>query len=278
VLRAFGFTDKGRTRPTNEDCFAIHEDLGLLVVADGMGGHNAGEVAARVAVDAVVDVVREGWSVGLRSPDYDARFGGTRVRLKHDAWPFGYDPSLSGGANLLRTAVHVASLRVIEAAASANQYAGMGTTLVAARVDAGRLSVAHAGDSRLYLLSSGRLRQVTRDDSWVASMLAADPDADPDALQDHPMRGALTNAVGAGACTDVHVAEHTLVGGELLLLSTDGVHSVLDGSRLERMLLDDDDPRSIAQSVIGAALERGSRDNLTAVVARYVNGAFHDAQ
>ena len=247
MLRAFGLTDKGRIRPVNEDCFAIHEDLGLLVVADGMGGHNAGEVAARLAVDAVVDYVRH--------PD--------------TTFPFGYDPSLSDDGNHLRTAMYVACVQVIEAAGSANQYAGMGTTLVAARVANGRLSVAHAGDSRLYLLSAGRLEQVTRDDSWVASILAADPDVDPEALRHHPMRSALTNVVGAGARTTVHVAEHALAGGELLLLSTDGVHGVLDGRRLERMMLEDDDPRCIARTLIGAALARGSRDNLTAVVARY---------
>jgi protein phosphatase len=259
VLRAFGLTDKGRIRPINEDCFAIHEDLGLLVVADGMGGHNAGEIAARVAVDAVVEVVREAHpSLPRRSAEgAEAEF------------PFGYDPSLSDDGNLLRTAIHVACVQVIEAAGSANQYAGMGTTLVAARVAGRRLSVAHAGDSRLYLLSAGRLRQVTRDDSWVASMLADDPDADPDALQHHPMRNALTNVVGAGARTDVHVAEHQLTGGELLLLSTDGVHGVLDGRRLERMMLQEEDPRCLARTLIGAALARGSRDNLTAVVARY---------
>jgi len=255
VLLAFGLTDKGRIRPINEDCFAIHEDLGLLVVADGMGGHNAGEVAARLAVDAVVEVVRDGRTASLSG--------------EREPWPFGYDPSLSDDGNLLRTAMYVACMQVIEAAGSANQYAGMGTTLVAARVANGRLSVAHAGDSRLYLLSAGRLQQVTRDDSWVASILAADPDVDPEALKHHPMRSALTNVVGAGGRTAVHVAEHALAGGELLLLSTDGVHGVLDGRRLERMMLEDDDPRCIARTLIGAALARGSRDNLTAVVARY---------
>ena len=262
MLRAYGLTDKGRIRPINEDCFAIHEDLGLLVVADGMGGHNAGEVAARVAVEAVVEVVREG-----RRDGRSAKALAERSAL--DVWPFGYDPSLSDDGNLLRTAIHVACVQVIEAAGSANQYAGMGTTLVAARVAGGRLSVAHAGDSRLYLLSAGTLRQVTRDDTWVASMLGDDPDADLEALQHQPMRNALTNVVGAGARTAVHVAEHELAGGELLLLSTDGVHGVLDGRRLERMMLQEDDPRSIARTVISAALARGSRDNLTAVVARY---------
>ncbi len=278
MLRAFGLTDKGRIRPINEDCFAIQEELGLCVIADGIGGQNAGEVAAQLAVDAVVDVVRtasdrsartfaEGF--GASTVARSASGGGSLSGEQLDGWPFGYDPSLSDAGNLLRTAIHIASVQVLEAAGSAHQYAGMGTTIVAARADGGRLSVAHAGDSRLYVLARGRLRQVTTDDSWLASMLAHDPDADVAVLQHHPMRNALTNVVGATARTDVHVAEQALAGGELLLLSTDGVHNVLDGTRLERMMLEEDDPRAIARSVVRAALARGSRDNCTASVAKY---------
>ena len=249
-LRAYGLTDKGRVRPTNEDCFAIREELGLCVVADGMGGHNAGEVAARLAVDAVVDFVLH--------PD--------------DNYPFGFDPSLSADGNLLRTAIHLANVQIREAAIDSRHCAGMGTTIVAARVKDGRLSVAHVGDSRLYLVAGGRLRPVTEDDSWMVSMLAHDPNADPLLLEHHPMRNALTNVVGARARTEVHVAEEALAGGELLLLSTDGVHGVLDDRRLERMLLEEEDPRAIAHGVVKAALARGSRDNCTAVVARYAPG------
>jgi serine/threonine protein phosphatase PrpC len=248
VLRAYGLTDTGRGRPTNEDCFAIQEELGLCVIADGMGGHNAGEVAAQLAVDAVVDFVRDA----------------------DDTWPFGYDPSLSIDGNRLRTAVHLAHVQILEASFSANRYAGMGTTIVAARVADRRLSVAHVGDSRLYLMADRRLRQVTVDDSWMTSMLALDPQADRRMLQQHPMRSALTNVVGARARTDVHVAEERLAGGEMLLLSTDGVHDVVGDGRLARLMLDDDNPREIAQNVIAAALARGSRDNCTAIAARYL--------
>jgi serine/threonine protein phosphatase PrpC len=257
VLRAYGLTDKGRVRPTNEDCFAIDEELGLCVIADGMGGHNAGEVASRLAVDAVMDYVRQR-SASLareRHPEY---------------WPFGFDPSLSADGNLLRTAIHIAGMRIREAAISSYDCAGMGTTIVAARVKDGRLSVAHVGDSRLYLVASGRLRQVTEDDSWMVSMLAHDPNADPLLLEHHPMRNALTNVVGAKAKTEVHVAEVMLAGGELLLLSTDGVHGVIDDGRLEQLMGDDDDPQTIAHNVVATALTRGSRDNCTAIAARYV--------
>ena len=246
-LRAYGLTDKGRVRPTNEDCFAIDEALGLCVVADGMGGHNAGEVAARLAVDAVVDYVRR--------PDV--------------TFPFGVDPALSEAGNVLRTAILLANVQIREVAISSDVYAGMGTTIVAAQVTGGRLSVAHVGDSRLYVAAAGALRQVTQDDSWMVSMLAHDPAADPLLLEHHPMRNALTNVVGARTRTEVHVVEQALAGGELLLLSTDGVHGVLDERRLERMLLEDEDPRAIAHGVVKAALARGSRDNCTAVVARY---------
>jgi len=247
VLRAYGLTDTGPDRPINEDCFAIQEELGLCVIADGMGGHNAGEVAARLAVDAVVDSIREA----------------------DDTWPFGYDPSLSIDGNRLRTAVQLAHVQVLEASFSANQYAGMGTTVVAARVADSRLSVAHVGDSRLYLMADRRLRQVTVDDSWMTSMLALDPEADPWLLRQHPMSNALTNVVGTRARADVHVAEQALSGGEVMLLATDGVHGVVQDGRLARLMLDGDSPREIAQSVIAAALARGSRDNCTAVVARY---------
>jgi serine/threonine protein phosphatase PrpC len=280
-LRAYGLTDKGRVRPTNEDCFAIQEELGLCVVADGMGGHNAGEIAARIAVDAVVDCVRE------RSASVSMRQGsGTEVRRGSDPgqirvrsgsdlgqvvdlWPFGFDPSLSADGNLLRTAIHLASVQIREAAISSYTCAGMGTTIVAARAVGGRLSVAHVGDSRLYLVAGRTLTQVTQDDSWMVSMLAHDPGVDPLLLEHHPMRNALTNVVGATSRTQVHVVEQELAGGELLLLSTDGVHDVLDGSRIERMILEEESPRAIAHAIMGAALTRGSRDNCTAVVARY---------
>ena len=245
VLRAVGVTDKGRVRPTNEDCFAVREDLGLCVIADGMGGHNAGEVASRLAVDAVVE----------------------SCAAASDGWPFGYDDSLSAAGNLLRTAIHRANVSILETAITSDTYTGMGTTLVAAHVSGGHLVVAHAGDSRLYVFADGQLRQVTRDDSWMATVLANDPAADPTALMNHPMRNALTNVVGAGTRTDVHVVEQPVASGDLLLLTTDGVHGVMDDEQLERLMVGEN-LDAIAANVIAAALARGSRDNCTAIVAR----------
>jgi serine/threonine protein phosphatase PrpC len=259
VLRAFGMTDQGRVRQTNEDCFSVDEQLRLCVLADGMGGHNAGEVAARMAVDAVVECVRE----ALTSPrKASAEETGT--------WPFGYEPKLSRAGNLLRTAVNIANVRILETAVTSEEYSGMGTTLVAAIMDGDKLSVAHVGDSRLYLFSDDNLRLLTIDDSWVEAMLAEDPAVDPASLQHHPMRNALTSAVGARAGADVHVVEETLKGGEFIAMTTDGVHGVLDDAWIERLLSEGWDAAAIATNLIRSAIARGSGDNCTAIVAQYV--------
>jgi protein phosphatase len=257
VLRAKGVTDKGRVRQTNEDCFMIDESLGLCLVADGMGGHNAGEVAARLAVGAVVEYFRD-----VTLPSEPA--GET------SNWPFGFDPSLSNAGNLLRTAIQIANIQILEAALTSEEYSGMGTTIVAALVQGPTLSVAHVGDSRLYLFAGDRLRQLTPDDSWLASVLAQDPSVDPEMLLNHPMRNALTSAVGARAGADVHVVEETLRGGELIAMTTDGVHGTLDDARIQRLLAEGGDPAAIAADLVRTALARGSRDNCTAIVGQYV--------
>src|SRR5262249_18977100 len=167
---------------TNEDVFAIDDGLALCVVADGMGGHNAGEVAARVASDAIVTFLKESAARGLAAAT--------------DTWPFGFDWSFSPAGNLLRTAVQIANLHVLRAAGSSEDYAGMGTTIVAAMVVKNLLAVAHVGDSRLYVIAKGAIRQATQDDSWIATVLAQNPGADPALLQQHPMRNALTNGIG----------------------------------------------------------------------------------
>ena len=134
-------------------------------------------------------------------------------------------------------------------------------------VSDGRLSVAHVGDSRLYV-SGPRLRQLTRDDSWMVSVLAADSRADRSFLEHHPIRNALTNVVGAGVRTDVHVIEEELRGDARLVLTTDGVHGVLDEGSVGQ-LLGEGGIQAASRNLVAAALAHGSTDNCTAVVAEY---------
>jgi len=259
VLRAFGHSDTGRVRASNEDCFAIDDRLALCVIADGMGGHNAGEVASRMTVDAVTEFVTQ-WSTADTGDHGDPDLDKT--------WPFGYDTQLTKDGNLLKTAVQIANVQILEASSHSEEYAGMGTTVVAARASGNQLTVAHVGDSRLYFKSASGIRAMTRDDSWLAAILSQNPDTDPAVFRQHPMRNALTSVVGALPRIEVHIADVAMAPGDMLLMSTDGVHGVLDDARLAA-LMTGDDLQETARRIVVAAMDAGSTDNCTAVVARY---------
>ncbi len=188
LFRAFGSSEQGPVRQTNEDCFALDAQCGLCIVADGMGGHNGGEVASRLAVDGVTEYVR--------------------ASGENPAWPFGFDATLSASANVLRTAVYAANRKILEAATGRSDLCGMGTTIVAGLVHGSTLAMAHVGDSRLYIFAAGALRLRTRDDSWALN------------------RNVLTNVLGSRPQVEVHMAEEPINPGDLVILTTDGVHGV----------------------------------------------------
>lgn len=246
MLRSFGATDRGPVRRTNEDAFFTDETLGLLLVADGMGGHAAGEVASRLAVDAIVGFLR-------RSQD-DHEY----------SWPYGLEPTLSLNGNRLRTAVHLANRRVFRAAESHDEYTGMGTTVVCALIKGTRMVIAHVGDSRLYLQRDGGLAQLTKDDTWAATVLGQNGFSGDTTR--HPMRNVLTNVVGARDRTDVHLGEHDLRTGDRLLLCTDGLHGSVDDEAIGSVLAASTNPETSASALVAEALARGSRDNVTALV------------
>ncbi|MEQ1912787.1 MAG: protein phosphatase 2C domain-containing protein, partial [Vicinamibacterales bacterium] len=185
MLNASGLSDPGPVRKSNQDSFAADDELRLFVVADGMGGHAAGEVASSLAVEAMVAFIRRSHE------DTDV------------SWPYGIDPELSFDGNRLRTAIHLANRRVFRAAERYDEYTGMGTTVVAALVTDHRVFVGHAGDSRAYLLSDGAFRRLTVDDTWAATVLGDTPnDPTPQA-----MRHVLTNVVGVREDVSVHLTE-----------------------------------------------------------------------
>jgi protein phosphatase len=248
-LSAYGATHPGR-RASNEDALLVEPALGLFVVADGMGGHKAGEVASRIAVDAIRDFINES-------------------RASSDlTWPFGLDPELSIDANRLRTAVRVANERVLEASEQRSDYTGMGTTVVAVLATPERLVFVGVGDSRVYLWTHGNVQQLTEDDSWVATVLAREPGMTESALAQHPMRHVLTSVVGARADTEPHVAERPFVNGDVVLLCSDGLHGVLGSDEIASVLGSGRAVTEIPQVLVDTALTRGASDNVTAVVIR----------
>ena len=250
MLTARGVTHTGHVRKANQDIFLIDLDLGLFLVADGMGGHAAGEVAARLTAETVRSFV-------ARSRDGDKC-----------TWPFGIDPDSSFVANRLHTAVKLANRRVFRASESRDEYTGMGSTVVAVLVAGDHMAFTGVGDSRVYACSDAGFSQLTTDDSWVATMLARDPEADAASLATHPMRHVLTNAIGAREETDVEIGERTLSQGEMLLLCSDGLYDDLDAETLAGSMTSDVEVRVAAQQLLDAALERGGEDNITALLLR----------
>jgi protein phosphatase len=250
MVQAHAVSDPGPVRRNNEDSCAVEADLQVYVVADGMGGHSAGEVASRLAVESLVAFIRRSHE------DTDL------------SWPYGIDPEMSFDANRLRTAVNLANRRVFRSAESHDDYTGMGTTIVAVLVTAGKAVVASVGDSRVYLLAGGTLTQITEDDTWAAAMLK-EAHLDPQVLATHPMRHVLTNVLGARDQTDVHLHEIPLSGGERFLLCSDGLYGLVSDAELAAILQQPAPPDVVAASLVRTAIDAGSRDNVTALVVRY---------
>jgi PPM family protein phosphatase len=246
--RAVGVSDVGRVRKVNEDTFVCMDDHRFFAVADGMGGHNAGEIASRLAVETMGSFIS-------RSAD-GAEF----------SWPYGIEPTLSFEGNRLRTAIHLANRRVFRASEERDDYTGMGTTVVSALISDSTIIVGHVGDSRLYLWRNGALRQLTKDDSWAMTILAQELGEDRAALAAHPMKNVLTNVVGAREQTEIHVGEHGLSTGDVLLLCTDGLHGALEDSEIVRVLAEEGDLDRAAHALVQAALDGGSQDNVTVVL------------
>lgn len=253
MIRAKGVSDTGRVRKVNEDRFVSDTTLRLFAVADGMGGHQAGEVASELAIEALTSFIR------LSVSDEDL------------TWPYGIDPTLSFDGNRLRTAICLANRRVFRAGETSDDYAGMGTTLVGILVDEAQVAVGSVGDSRIYLLTRGTLEQLTVDDSWAATILAQDPTLKPEEIAQHPMRNVLTNVLGARETVTVHLLERTLASGDTLLLCSDGLHGVLSPATMTEVL-GRTDFDSIPQTLVDMALAQGTRDNLTALAVRYESG------
>ncbi|MCC7010204.1 MAG: serine/threonine-protein phosphatase [Acidobacteria bacterium] len=248
MLTAHGVTHPGRVRPTNEDSLLADPDLGLYLVADGMGGHNAGEVASRLAVEAI-----RGFLVLSREGE-------------DFTWPYGLDPHLSFQANRLMTAVKLANRRVFKAGESRDEYTGLGTTIVAALFTGPLVTFTGVGDSRIYLFSQGRFEQITEDDSWVATVLGRQPGADRAALASHPMRHVLTNVLGAREPLEMDVAERTLAPGDRLLLCSDGLHGALSDGAMAGVLASEPSARAAADRLLEDALATEAPDNITALV------------
>jgi len=251
MLEAFGQTDVGRRRKLNEDNFLVDTEAHLYAVCDGMGGHNAGEVASQMAIEALGAFIQKSH------------------KEKEITWPYGLDVALSFDGNRLKTAIKLANKKVYKAADNREEYTGMGTTVVAALVSEKLLTVGSAGDSRCYSLRDGALKQLTKDDSWVSAAWA-EGILNADEIERHPLKNVITKAVGAKDTIELDVVEHTLAPGELILLCSDGLHAMISDQDILRALTPV--PTALpeaAEKLIAAANEAGGKDNVSVVLLRY---------
>lgn len=242
-------THPGRVRSNNEDAIGEDPELGLLVLADGMGGYNAGEIASGIAVATVLDVVRREW----------------------DEIPRGRVDAASGysfESMLLRRAVEKAHETIQRVARSQPQCEGMGTTLVSCIVHDDRLSIAYVGDSRLYRLRGGRLEQLTRDHSLVEDLVARGYYTREEAGR-LVGKNIVTRALGVEDAVAVETIEEVLEVGDVVLLCSDGLCDLLSDEHISATVSRfTDNLAEAASALVDAANEAGGRDNIAVILAR----------
>ena len=244
-----GVTDLGRVRTNNEDCFRIVESLNLFVLADGMGGEAHGEVASAMAVETIVK----------HCTDAQGDSGTTQLGLSEPSW--------SEKTRRLTNAVHLANKSIYEAAEANPEQHGMGATLTAGWIDGSKLSIAHVGDSRAYLLRSGNLQQLTSDHSLVAEQVRRGILTAAEA-EESEMQSVLLRALGALPDIEVDTDEHILFAGDILMFCCDGLTRMVIEPEIAGTLQAEPDPTKAAEKLIALANERGGVDNITVIVVR----------
>lgn len=242
-------THPGRVRTNNEDAIAEDPQLGLLVLADGMGGYNAGEIASGIAVATILDIVRRDW---------DQREHGQIEAAS------GY----SSEALLLRQAVETAHSAIQHVAESQPQCQGMGTTVVCCLLHDDRLSIAYVGDSRLYRLREGELDQITRDHSLLEELVARGHYTREEAGR-LVRKNIVTRALGVESSVEVDLIEDTLQPGDIVLLCSDGLCDLLSDEEIALTLrrFADNLPKA-ASALVDAANAAGGKDNIAVILAR----------
>jgi PPM family protein phosphatase len=249
MIESAGQTDVGRRRELNEDYILVDRDL--FLVCDGMGGHKAGEVASKLAAEAIASFVER---------------SGRDLEI---TWPYGFDARLSYDANRLRTAFKLANRAVFRRAASSDDYTGMGTTVAAviSSTREPRMTYGHVGDSRVYLLRSGGIIQLTRDDS-LAAMLG--DRAEGEGLPGGIAKNVLTKALGAREEVDFDVVEQPLEDGDHVLLCSDGLtNMVSDAHILETVSAHGPDLGRCCTELVARANAAGGRDNISVILLRH---------
>ena len=248
-LKANGLTHVGRQRQHNEDSFLVENEARLFIVADGMGGHAAGEVASKIAVESISEFI-------LHTKEDDG------------TWPHAYDENFKRSTNRLMTAVRIANTRVLEAMRKDARLRGMGTTVVACLADNSTVSVAHVGDSRAYMIRDNKISRITNDHSWVFEQVQAGMLTEAEA-EKHPLRNVITRALGGALQVAPDAKEIEAKPGDVYLLCSDGLTGMVPEADILRLVsASADNLEKACKDLIDSANEHGGADNVTAILVR----------
>lgn len=247
-----GVTDVGRVRTNNEDSFRIVEPLNLFILSDGMGGEAHGEVASAMAVETVEQYCRN--PAGTKEDS-----GVTLHGASSDSW--------MPQTKVLQNAVFQANFKIHDSAQKHPEQRGMGATLTAGWLNGAKLSIAHVGDSRAYLLRAGNLQQLTSDHSLVAEQVRRGILTRQQA-EESEMQSVLLRALGANPDVDVEVDEIDVMSRDVLLFCSDGLTRMVSEPEIAGKLQAETDPAVAAQKLVDLANERGGLDNVTVIVVR----------
>lgn len=247
---AAGMSDVGLQREHNEDSFAVVPRHDLFIVADGMGGHRAGDVASRLASEAIADFFR-------------------RTESDDVTWPFHFDSELSDEENRLLTAIRLANRQIYEHSVRSRDLRGMGTTVVGALFSAAksRMFIGHVGDSRAYRIRGNQITQLTRDHSLVNDYLAAMPDM-PDEQRSELPKNVITRALGMQDSVEVDLLSDEACLGDLYLLCSDGLSGMVTDEDMCQVAVELQEPLAICSRLVTMANEHGGEDNVTALVVK----------
>ncbi|MBE7010593.1 MAG: Stp1/IreP family PP2C-type Ser/Thr phosphatase [Ruminococcaceae bacterium] len=247
MLRWGGCTDVGQTRPINEDGYYISDysskfDAIYAIVADGMGGHRAGEIASGLALGLVSEAVNRRFFAQMNA---------------------------QGLKELLAEAVREANRMIYEKSVSEIGCDGMGTTITLCLVFGNYAMIAHVGDSRAYMLRGGALHQITTDHSLVQELLRKGQ-ITPEEAEKHPQKNVITRALGTDTDVDIDIYEFSVCSGDCILLCSDGLSNMLSDNEIKEALMHEKEKseNALAEGLIDLANQKGGYDNITAVILK----------
>jgi protein phosphatase len=247
---AAGLSDVGLQREHNEDSFVVLKEFDLFVVADGMGGHRAGDVASKIATETISEFFRT-------------------TANEDVTWPFHFDTNLSEEENRLVTGIRVANRQIFDRSTRSRECHGMGTTVVGAMFSPkkGRMYIGHVGDSRCYRVRDSKIQLLTRDHSLINDYLQAMPDLTDEQKNELP-KNVITRALGMQDQVVVDLQHDDPQAGDVYVLCSDGLSGMVSDEDIERIVTTASDIRDACRRLIGRANEHGGEDNITAILIK----------